>query len=126
MTADALRGRPISPASIAARAVWVPLPSTVSGAQPTDTGRLGRVEDRSGLREGRGERLLPVHMLGLPDRTQRDLRVCGRDREVQDGLHLGVGEQRRDREARAPGSSAATATARASSRSATAATVTAG
>ncbi len=33
--ATAETGLPISPASMAARAVWMPVPSTVSGAAPT-------------------------------------------------------------------------------------------
>ena len=37
MTADADIGRPMSPPSIAARAVCVPVPRTVSGAHPTRT-----------------------------------------------------------------------------------------
>ena len=37
MVAVAEMGAPISPSSIALRAVWMPVPSTVSGAQPTAT-----------------------------------------------------------------------------------------
>ncbi len=37
MVAVAEMGRPISPSSMAFRAVWIPVPSTVSGAQPNTT-----------------------------------------------------------------------------------------
>ena len=37
MNAVAATGTPMSPASSAARAVWIPVPSTVSGAHPTRT-----------------------------------------------------------------------------------------
>ena len=96
MTAVAAIGRPMRPSSMTARAVWVPVPSTVSGADPTRTPGDGRgIHHPAPARQIDRERLLAVHMLAVRDGRERDVGVRGGDREVQHDVDVGIGEQRR-------------------------------
>jgi len=92
MMADAQSGRPISPPSIAARAVCVPVPRTVSGAQPT---RTPADAARSMIDRPCGNVTVSGFSTYVPagvDRRAGDLGVRRRDREVEYRRHVGVME----------------------------------
>src|ERR1700710_223037 len=85
----ALRGVPITPSRTARSAVWIPAPSTVSGAQATRSPTRSACSSSSVARRGR---LVPDVLAGV-ERLVRDVRVGGRDGEVHDDLDGVVGEQ---------------------------------
>ena len=89
-------GRPMSPRAIARFAVWMPGPSTVSGATPTRRPAASAFssspsdDSRSTPIGFSVHTCLPAAMI-----ASRDLDVHGRDREVDDDLDVGVCRARR-------------------------------
>ena len=74
----------------------MPVPSTVSGAQPTRTPAAAAASDHLRARSPiDGERLLAVDVLAVREGGERDLGVRGGDREVEHDVDVGIGEQRR-------------------------------